>query len=182
MLRLSLAALLMLSCAATAFSQQPGQNSAAQTSSQAETSTAAPATEFAHLRVYRQRRYQGSALAPSIFVDDKEVARVGNGRRFGVKLSPGTHTVRSDDKSSAVTLDAKASQEYFIRVDEATGFWKGHGKLTMLMPEQGGPEYKLQKPIEPERKIAADMLEDLDDAPATAVTTTSAKDTKLVKN
>jgi len=119
-----------------------------------------PATEMAHLRVYRQRRYVGSGLAPSIFVDGKQVARVGNGRRVTIKLTVGSHTIASDDKSSAISIDAKAGQDYYVRVDEATGFWKGHGKLTLLMPEQGSAEYKLQKPIESDRRIVPDMIEE----------------------
>jgi len=120
---------------------------------------AQPASDVAYLRVYRQRRYVGSALAPSIFVDDKQIARVGNGRRFSMRMLPGSHTVRSDDKSSAITLDVKAGQEYYVRVEEATGFWKGHGKLILVMPEQGSPEYKLQKPIEEDRKVAKELIE-----------------------
>jgi len=123
-----------------------------------------PTPQFALLRVYRHRRYAGSALAPSIYVDEKQVARVGSGRRLTARLSPGSHSIRSDDKSSAISLDAKPGQEYFVRVDEAMGFWKGHGKLTMLMPEQGAAEYKLQKPIEPDRRIAKEMLEDDSDS------------------
>jgi len=121
--------------------------------------------QVAHLRVYRARRYAGSGLAPSIYVDDRQVARVGNGRRVSIKLSPGTHTIRSDDKSSAVSVDAKEGQVYFVRVDEETGFWKGHGKLTMLLPEQGSAEYKLQKPIEEDRKIKKDAIEEDAEAP-----------------
>lgn len=166
---------LMFMSTAVALSQQPDQSSTSQSSSSNQQAagasttekTAAPAPEFARLRVYRQRRYVGSALAPSIFVDEKQVARVGNGRRCSLKLTPGTHTIKSDDKSSAISIDAKAGQDYYIRVDEAAGFWKGHGKLTMLMPEQGSAEYKLQKPIEPDRRIAKDMLEeDVEDASA----------------
>lgn len=87
------------------------------------------------------------------------MVRIGNGRRASIKLTPGTHTVRSDDKSSAITIDAKAGQNYYVRVDEQAGFWKGHGKLTMLQPEQGGPEYKMQKPVEEDRKAAKEMIE-----------------------
>jgi Protein of unknown function (DUF2846) len=133
---------------------------------QASTSPAAPANtsapEIARLRVYRARRYVGSALAPSIVVDGKQVARVGNGRRVTIKLAPGPHSIASDDKSSAISLEAKAGQDYYVRVDESTGFWKGHGKLTMLMPEQGSAEFKLQKPIEPDRKFAKEMIEEED--------------------
>lgn len=121
---------------------------------------AATSETIAHLRVYRQRRFGGYALTPSIFVDDKQVVRVGNGRRCSIKLTPGSHTIRSDDKSSAITLDARAGQEFYIRVDEQEGFWKGHGKLTMMLPEQGSAEYKIEKPVEEDRKFAKEMIED----------------------
>jgi hypothetical protein len=124
------------------------------------TNSAPAAASVGLLHVYRQRRFAGSALAPSIYVDDRQVARVGNGRRFTAKLTPGTHGIRSDDKSSFVSLDIKPDQDYYIRIDEETGAWKGHGKLTLLQAEQGKPEYALVKPVEPERRIAKDMLED----------------------
>ena len=114
---------------------------------------------YAHLRVYRSRRYLGSALAPSIYVDDRQVARVGNGRRISIRLAPGHHSIRSDDKSSAISLEAEAGQEYFVRVDEEMGFWKGHGKLTMLLWEQGSAEFKLQSPVEDDRRMARDLIE-----------------------
>jgi len=136
---------------------------------QTELHNASPADASAStalLRVYRARRYVGSALAPSIYIDDKEVVRVGNGRRATIRLAAGPHTVRSDDKSSAISIEAKTDQEFYIRVDEETGFWKGHGKLTLLMPEQGAAEYKLQKPVEQERQIAKDMLVEDAGAPA----------------
>lgn len=119
-----------------------------------------PVVKFAHLRLYRPRRVTGSALAPSIFVDDREVAKVGNGRRISVRLSPGAHNVRSDDKSSLISLVAEEDQVYFVRVDEEVGFWKGHGKLTLILSEQGSAEFKLQRPVENDRRIARDLIED----------------------
>ena len=118
----------------------------------------------AYLRVYRARRVVGSALAPSIVVDGKQIVRVGNGRRATIKLSPGSHSIGSDDKSSSISLEAKSGQEYFVRVDEEPGMWKGHGKLTLLAAEQGSAEYKLQKPVEEDRKVAKEMIEDDTDA------------------
>jgi len=158
---------LMLMTTSMVFAQQKEEAPSPQAPAQpAATAPAKPATEAGYLRVYRQKRFTGSALAPSIFVDDKPIARVGNGRRFTMRLLPGSHTVRSDDKSSAITLDAKAGQDYYIRVEEATGFWKGHGKLTLVMPEQGSPEYKLQKPIEEDRKLAKELIEEDKDTEA----------------
>lgn len=150
-------------------SQTPAGQSPAATQDTAPATTTPPAQPTAdesrsagasaHLFVYRQHRYVGAALAPSIFVDDKQVVRIGNGRRASIRLTPGAHTIRSDDKSSAISIDVKAGQDYFVRIDEQTGFWKGHGRLTMLQPEQGKPEYKMQKPVEEDRKVAKDMIE-----------------------
>ena len=95
-----------------------------------------------------------------IAMDGTQVARVGNGRRVTIKLAPGPHTIASDDKSSSIAIDAKAGQDYYIRVDEETGFWKGHGRLTLVMPEQGSAEYKLEKPIEPNRETAKELIDD----------------------
>lgn len=60
---------------------------------------------------------------------------------------------------SAISIDAKAGQDYYVRIDEQAGFWKGHGKLTLVMPEQGSAEYKLQKPVEEDRKVAKELIE-----------------------
>jgi len=134
----------------------PSQAQAPQSATPATT----PVADYGRLRVYRAHRYVGSALAPTIYVNGIQVARVGSGRRVSIRLTPGQHSIRSDDKNSNISLDVKAGQDYYVRVDEETGFWKGHGKLTLMMPEQGGPEYKLQKPIEDDRKIAREMIED----------------------
>jgi hypothetical protein len=154
---------LMVAGMAVAQAQQPGSTN---TQNPPAAASQPASGDLAHVHVYRQRRYAGSALAPSIYVDDKQVARIGNGRRVSIRLTPGSHTIRSDDKSSAISVDAKAGQDYYVRVDEQTGFWKGHGKLTMLMPEQGSAEYKLQKPVEEDRRLAKDMIEDDAETPA----------------
>jgi hypothetical protein len=136
---------------------KPAEQAATREKARQSAPAAAP---IALLHVYRQRRFVGSALAPSIYVDDQQVARVGNGRRFTAKLTPGAHGIRSDDKSSSISLDVKPGQDYYVRIDEETGAWKGHGKLTLLQAEQGRPEYALVKPVEPERRLAKDMLEE----------------------
>ena len=157
---------LALSCL-TAFSASQNQTaSTAQQSTPAPASNAAPpppaaapADDFAHLHVYRQHRYVGSPQVASIAIDGTQVARVGSGRRLTIKLKPGSHSILSDDKSSAIVLDAKGGQDYYVRIDEENGMWAYHGRLTLVLPEQGSPEYKLQKPIEPERVLQKDMIE-----------------------
>jgi hypothetical protein len=170
-MKLPLVLCFALLCSATLFAQE--QAPAANPNPPAPQATASPATpatpaatDSALLHVYRQHRYAGSALAPSIYLDDKQIARVGSGRHVTIRLTPGSHTIRSDDKSSAISLDTKPGQDYYVRVDEETGFWKGHGKLTLLLPEQGAAEYKLQKPVEPDRRINKELIVEEPDAPA----------------
>jgi uncharacterized protein DUF2846 len=122
-------------------------------------STVAAAPQIARLRVYRQPQFAGSALFPSIYVDGRQVARVGNGRRVTIKLIPGSHYIKSDDNGSAITLDVKVSQDYYLRVDKVQGMMKGKGKVTLVSSEQGAPEYNLQRPIEENRVVAPEMVE-----------------------
>lgn len=94
--------------------------------------------------VYRYKQFTGSALAPSVFCDESQLARMENGRYFSVRLDPGKHVFHSNDKQSGIELDAKAGQQYFIRVELVAGVMKGHGRLILVAPEQGA--YELQSP------------------------------------
>jgi hypothetical protein len=114
----------------------------------------------ASVYVYRYKQFAGSALAPSVFCDEIELARMENGRYFTVKLDPGKHTFRSNDKQSGTELDVKAGQEYFLRVEIATGFAKGHGRLILMSPEQGGYELKSSKlkPLDSNKVVNATLV------------------------
>jgi len=123
--------------------------------------SAASSSDSAHVRVYRPRLLPGSGFNPSIFVDDKEVFRLPNSKRCSVRISPGPHTISSDDKSSRIQVDAKGGQEFYISVQELPGgFLKGRGKLTLVANEQGKPEYQLAKPLDDDKKVAKDMIEE----------------------
>jgi hypothetical protein len=95
--------------------------------------------------VYRYKQFVGSALTPSVFCDEAQLARMENGRYFAAKVDPGKHTFRSNDPQSGMELDVKSGQEYFVRVEIATGLMKGHGRLILMSPEQGSYELKSKK-------------------------------------
>jgi hypothetical protein len=103
--------------------------------------------------VYRYKQFVGSALAPSVYCDEVQLARLENGRYFAVNVDPGQHTFRSNDKQSGIQLDVKPGQEYFIRLEIAAGFMKGHGRLILTAAEQG--RYELQsnqlKPLDADK-------------------------------
>ena len=135
----------------SAIAQQP-------TADSQKTTVAKPSKTSVY--VYRYKQFAGSALAPSVFCDEIELARMENGRYFTVKLDPGKHTFRSNDKQSGTELDMKAGQEYFLRVEIATGFAKGHGRLILMSPEQGGYELKSSKlkPLDSNKVVNATLV------------------------
>jgi hypothetical protein len=93
----------------------------------------APATIY----FYRPRRFQGSALKPSVFVDDARGGQLHNGDSIKVSVPPGNHRIYSTDKSTGIELNAKPGQTYYVRVDIQVGFWKGHGGVTLVDPQEG---------------------------------------------
>ena len=107
----------------------------------------APATVY----VYRYKQFVGSALSPSVYCDENELARMENGRFFIAKLSAGKHSFRSNDKQSGVEVELKSGADYYIRVELATGMMKGHGRLLLVAPEQGAYEVKKLKSLDKDK-------------------------------
>jgi hypothetical protein len=124
--------------------------------------------------VYRYKQFVGSGLSPSVYCDDVQLARMENGRYFSVAVDAGKHLFRSNDTQSGVELDAKAGQQYFIRLEIAAGMMKGHGRLILTAPEQA--RYELQsnklKPLDAGKVVDKDRVSTeeakLDAAPAPA--------------
>jgi len=73
----------------------------------------------------------GSALEPSVFVDETELARMDNGRYFAIKVKPGKHIIRMTDDKKGYALDMGPGQKYFFRIGVEAGMFKGHGKITL---------------------------------------------------
>ena len=118
----------------------------------------APATVY----FYRYKQFVGSALAPSVYCDDSELARMENGRFFVAKFTPGKHVFRSNDKQAGIESDLKAGEEYYVRVELVPGVMKGHGRLVVVQAEQGAYEIKKLKPLD------ADKVKDREHVPVVA--------------
>jgi hypothetical protein len=119
-------------------------------------STQPPATvtpnQQATIYFYRPKRFEGYALKPSVFVDDTKAGNMHNGNSLKVSVTPGSHRVYSTDKSTGLDLDAKPGETYYIRIDIQTGFWKGHGGVTLVDPQQGKYEVAQIGPKEANEK------------------------------
>jgi hypothetical protein len=110
--------------------------------------------------VYRYKQFVGAALAPSVYCDDVQLARMENGRYFATTVEPGKHIFRSNDEQSGIVLLATAGQQYFIRVDIAAGFMKGHGRLLLMDSQQGTYELTSDKlkPLDAGKVVAKDRV------------------------
>jgi hypothetical protein len=148
-MKLTIAALLLLTFSAVAFAQSPnpvaptppasavlnpGQPVATATP---PTTSVAPASEQATIYFYRPKRYEGYGLKPSVFVDETKAGTMHNGSSVKVSVTSGSHRIYSTDKSTGLDLNAKPGETYYVRIDIQTGFWKGHGGVTLVDPQEG---------------------------------------------
>lgn len=104
--------------------------------------TGAVSSEEATVYIYRPKKVVGSALEPSVYVDETELARMDNGRYFAIKVKPGKHIIRMTDDKKGYALDMGPGQTYFFRIGIEAGVWKGHGKITLDDAERAKAEIK----------------------------------------
>jgi len=114
----------------------------------------------AKVYVYRYKQFVGGALAPSVYCDEVQLARMDNGRYFMATVAPGKHTFRSNDAQSGMDLELKAGHEYFLRVEIATGLMKGHGRLVVMPREQASYELRSSKlkPLDAAKVVDRDRV------------------------
>ena len=130
----------------------------AQDTNAPKSSEASPSS--AKIYVYRYKQFVGGALSPSVYCDEVQLARMDNGRYFMATVAPGKHTFRSNDAQSGMDLELKAGHEYFLRVEIATGFMKGHGRLVVMPREQAGYELRSSKlkPLDAAKVVDKDRV------------------------
>jgi hypothetical protein len=117
-------------------------------------SFAADAGRMAHVYFYREHAYKGSALKPSVFCDDTQLARMENGRYFAINVPVGEHTFYANgpkDKQSGKGIDLEAGKSYYYRLSLDWGLWKGHGRLIQMVHEEAQRAIHKLKPLETEK-------------------------------
>jgi uncharacterized protein DUF2846 len=126
---------------------------------------AADGPESATLHFYRYKQMVGMAIRPSIYCDGQPLARMQNGRFIEFKVAPGHHSCYANDKQAGTEFDAKAGQDYYFRVELATGFLKGHGRLIVMTPEQAQYDLKQLTPGDEDKVVRKDLQAGNDVAP-----------------
>jgi len=122
-----------------------------------------PATVY----VYRPSKMVGGALEPSVFLDDKELARMDNGRYFAMRLPPGKHIIHLTNEKKGYAIDMGPGETYYFRVGIEPGMWKGKGKLTLDESGRAIQEIRKIKFIGKDKIKAPDVVIDIPLSPST---------------
>lgn len=97
---------------------------------------------------YRPKRFTGSALTPSIYVDGKQVARLDNGRYFSLPVDPGQHEITSSMKHAPLELTPKPGETIYLEMVILMGTWRGGGRLIPAPADDAQSAIKKLKPLD----------------------------------
>jgi hypothetical protein len=98
--------------------------------------------------VYRQGKYAGSALKPSIYVDGNQVARLGNGRYVSLQLTPGKHNFESNQKEAALEVNVKSKDTVYLEMVILNGKFRMVGRLIPVAQEDAKNALVKLKPMD----------------------------------
>lgn len=96
---------------------------------------------YARLVFYREKKFTGSALRYTIWMDGVEVADLKNGSFFMIKAAPGEHKLHADEEKDEFTIVVEEGKTYYYRGDLKEGLWKGHGRLSPVDASFGEKEF-----------------------------------------
>ena len=102
---------------------------------------------MARVVIYREERYMGGMLSPTVTVNGRDLVNIGSGTIFVGAFKPGHYIFESNDKNSGTELDLKPGTSVFIKMEIVPGVWRGNGRLTQVAAEQGLFESKRLKPV-----------------------------------
>jgi PEGA domain/Protein of unknown function (DUF2846) len=99
--------------------------------------------------VYRTRKYVGSALRPSVYVDGTDVGRLGNGRYMTVGLPAGKHLFKSSMKNQPdLEINIKANETVYLEMLLLPGNWRGGGRLVPVSTDDAKTALLKLKPVD----------------------------------
>ena len=131
-----MAALVLLSFPLTTVSQQVTVPSEAAAATAASDAAPVPDnTQGSTITFFREGHFGGSALKPSVYLDDKEPDRLSNGSWFSVHTEPGKHEIKSSAKNEPATvIETKPGETIYVQMVVVTGTWRGAGRLLQVDP------------------------------------------------
>jgi hypothetical protein len=88
--------------------------------------------------VYRAGSAFGGASKLSVAIDSQIVGRTAAGTYLMVELAPGPHRVSSPtgENESALSIDAVADSNYFVKLWPKMGFFSAHSGMERMDPAE----------------------------------------------
>jgi hypothetical protein len=106
--------------------------------------------------VYRQSKYVGSALKPSVYIDGSQATRLANGRYVSLQVAPGKHAFESSMKNTApLEVDVKPNGTVYLEMIILTGTWRGGGRLIPVAEDEGKAALLKLKPSDGQQAMVA---------------------------
>ncbi len=120
-----------------------------QTSPEQKAADARPAVEQTLLVFYRPKRFIGSGLTPSIYLNGEQLARLDNGRYFSIYVKPGKYKIESSMKKHApVDLEVRSGEPIYLEMVLLAGNWRGGGRMIPAAAEEAQAEVRKLKPLD----------------------------------
>lgn len=102
--------------------------------------------------IYRPSSIVGGGISPDVKVGETVIATLYNGGYYPYFANPGEVELWAKTESkSAVTLDVKPGETYYVKGTIGVGFFVGRPHLIVVSPEEGAKEIAACKLI-PEKK------------------------------
>ena len=106
--------------------------------------------------VYRQSKYVGSALKPSIYIDSNEATRLKNGRYVSLQVAAGKHNFESSMKNTApLEVEVKPNETVYLEMVILPGNWRGGGRLIPVGADEAKAALLKLKPADGQQAIVA---------------------------
>ena len=87
-------------------------------------------------------------VAPPVFIDEHDVARLDGQRYLIAHLKPGRHAFRSKDKNKGgVEFELKSGETYYVRMEMQEGASVHGAHMLHVTDEEGAYEVKQMKAI-----------------------------------
>lgn len=87
---------------------------------------------------YRPSKFIGSAVQPTVFLNEAAVGKAQPGCFFYTDRRPGTYTVQcTTEWSDKAQLTVNANEVHYVRLTMLPGVWVGH-VLPKIVPEKDG--------------------------------------------
>lgn len=130
-----------------AVSEPAPQTSEAATTTAPSDPTPAAAQD-SRIIFFREGHFAGSALKPSVYLDDQELDRLPNGSWFSVHAAAGKHDVKSSAKNEPATvIETKPGETIYVQMVVVTGTWRGAGRLSEVDPAEAQKIIAKLKPL-----------------------------------